>query len=241
MRRPWGDVPIKDCGEPLESLRRAFLCLDPHPYAELGAPYGPLGDPFRVRSGVLTRLVQVQNHLTQHQDPEFGPIQLLVFDAWRPVSVQAFMVEHAVKEECERRGLEPTMPRWALELEDVQRDVGRFWAPPSDDPLMPPPHSTGGAIDLTLADSHGTSLMMGGEIDAIGPQSLPDHYASAASANPSSPEALWHQRRSTLHAAMAEAGFVRHPNEWWHFSYGDQLWAWTIKASMARYGRVDGN
>ena len=241
MRRPWGDVAIKDCGEPLESLRRAFLCLDPHPYAELGAPYGPLGDPFRVRSGVLTRLVQVQNHLTQHQDPEFGPIQLLVFDAWRPVSVQAFMVEHAVKEECERRGLEPTMPRWALELEDVQRDVGRFWAPPSDDPLMPPPHSTGAAIDLTLADQRGAALNMGGAFDAIGSESLPDHYASAASANPSSPEALWHQRRSTLHAAMAEAGFVRHPNEWWHFSYGDQLWAWTIKASMARYGRVDGN
>ena len=46
---------------------------------------------------LLTRLVQAQNHLTQHPDPEIGPIQLLVFDAWRPVSVQAFMVEHAVK------------------------------------------------------------------------------------------------------------------------------------------------
>ena len=241
MRRPWSDVAIKDCGEPLESLRGSFLCLDPHPYAELGAPYGHLCDPFRVRSSVLTRLVQAQNHLTQHQDPEIGPIQLLVFDAWRPVSVQAFMVEHAVKEECVRRGLQPTMPHWALELEDVQRDVGRFWAPPSDDLSMPPPHSTGGAIDLTLADAYGSSLLMGGEIDAIGPQSLPDHYESAASANPKSSESLWHRRRSTLHGAMAHAGFVRHPNEWWHFSYGDQLWAWTLKTSMAIYGRVDGH
>ena len=241
MRRPWSDVAIKDCGEPLESLRGTFLCLEPHPYAELGAPYGDQGDPFRVRSSLLTRLVQAQNHLTQHPDPEIGPIQLLVFDAWRPVSVQAFMVEHAVTEECERRGLHPTLPHWAMALEDVQRDVGRFWAPPSDDRSMPPPHSTGGAIDLTLADLRGAPLNMGGAIDAIGPESLPDHHASAARANPNGPEALWHQRRSTLHAAMHQAGLVRHPNEWWHYSHGDQLWAWTVKASMAIYGRVDGH
>ena len=24
---------------------------------------------------------------------------------------------------------------------------------------------------------------------------------------------------------MREAGFQRHPFEWWHFSHGDQLWA----------------
>ncbi|WP_413331243.1 M15 family metallopeptidase [Synechococcus sp. WH 8017] len=194
-----------------------------------------------MRSSLLTRLVQAQNHLTQHPDPEIGPIQLLVFDAWRPVSVQAFMVEHAVKEECVRRGLQPTLPHWATALEDVQRDVGRFWAPPSDDRSTPPPHSTGGAIDLTLADQRGAPLNMGGAIDAIGPESLPDHHASAARANPNSPEALWHRRRSNLHAAMQHAGLVRHPNEWWHYSYGDQLWAWTVKASMAVYGRVDGH
>jgi zinc D-Ala-D-Ala dipeptidase len=25
---------------------------------------------------------------------------------------------------------------------------------------------------------------------------------------------------------MNDAGFIRHPAEWWHFSLGDQLWAW---------------
>jgi D-alanyl-D-alanine dipeptidase len=37
---------------------------------------------------------------------------------------------------------------------------------------------------------------------------------------------------------MASAGFVQHPNEWWHFSWGDQLWAWRSAATAARYGRV---
>ena len=37
----------------------------------------------------------------------------------------------------------------------------------------------------------------------------------------------------------------RHPKEWWHFSYGDQLWAWLYQQAnpddlaIARYGRVE--
>ncbi|MEO1402022.1 MAG: D-alanyl-D-alanine dipeptidase, partial [Cyanobacteria bacterium J06635_1] len=38
------------------------------------------------------------------------------------------------------------------------------------------------------------------------------------------------------------AGFGQHPNEWWHFSYGDQLWAWLLRKShpqAARYGAIE--
>ena len=31
---------------------------------------------------------------------------------------------------------------------------------------------------------------------------------------------------------MTKFGFAQHPNEWWHFSYGDQLWAWKNKKQM---------
>ena len=37
-------------------------------------------------------------------------------------------------------------------------------------------------------------------------------------------------------SVMLKAGFVQHPNEWWHFSYGDQLWAWKNKTAFAIYG-----
>ena len=43
---------------------------------------------------------------------------------------------------------------------------------------------------------------------------------------------------------MFAAGFQRHPNEWWHFSLGDQMWAWLSNQEnpthlvVARYGRV---
>ena len=98
MRRPWNDVVIADCGESLASLKTHFLCLEPHPYARVGAPYGEGADPYRLRSGVLERLQRAQDQLSLANDPVAGPLQLAIFDAWRPVQVQAYMVQHAVAE-----------------------------------------------------------------------------------------------------------------------------------------------
>ncbi|MDG2329833.1 MAG: M15 family metallopeptidase, partial [Synechococcus sp. cluster2_bin.44] len=33
-------------------------------------------------------------------------------------------------------------------------------------------------------------------------------------------------------------GFIQHPNEWWHYSYGDQLWAWRSGAECAIYAEA---
>jgi D-alanyl-D-alanine dipeptidase len=35
---------------------------------------------------------------------------------------------------------------------------------------------------------------------------------------------------------MTEEGFAGHPEEWWHFSWGDQLWAALTNAPAAHYG-----
>lgn len=233
--RPWSPVPIHDCGEPLRPLPDQLLRLEPHPYQSLGAPYGPATSPFQLRCGVIERLLRADAAL--RLDPE--PARLAIFDAWRPVEVQAFMVAHAIEQEARQRGLDPA-GAGEQEMEDVRRAVARFWAEPSLDPATPPPHSTGAAVDLTLAGIDGVPLAMGGEIDAIGAISEPDHHAAAAAAEPGSPAALWHRRRRRLAQVMIEAGFARHPNEWWHFSHGDQLWAWSLGEGSARYGRVVG-
>ncbi|MEK9632185.1 MAG: M15 family metallopeptidase, partial [Synechococcus sp.] len=115
-----------------------------------------------------------------------------------------------------------------------EEQVLALWAEPSSDPTTPPPHSTGAAVDLTLATPQGEPLEMGGDIDAVGPIGHPNHFADA---DPASAEGRYHQRRCLLHRAMESAGFVRHPKEWWHFSWGDQLWAWSSEAPCAHYGR----
>lgn len=93
-------------------------------------------------------------------------------------------------------------------------------------------------MDLTLAEANGEDLAMGGAIDALGPVSEPEYYATAAAADPAGLEAQWHRRRRLLASCLEEAGFAQHPNEWWHFSYGDQLWAWRQGVAEACYGRA---
>jgi D-alanyl-D-alanine dipeptidase len=230
--RPWNGLPIWENNEPLLDLPLALLRLEPHPYARLGAPYGAEASPFRLRSGVIGRLLEAQATL-QRSQPSW---RLAIFDAWRPVAVQRFMVRHAIAEECRARGIDPA--HQGPERQAVEEDVGRFWAPPSDDPSTPPPHSTGAAVDLTLAGPDGAPLAMGGAIDAIGPMSEPDHWEGAATADPNGEAATWHHRRRQLAEAMTGAGFAQHPNEWWHFSHGDQLWAWRSNQPQAVYGRV---
>ena len=131
--RPWSPIPIRDGGEPLVPLPPALFRLVPHPYASLGAPYGKDVCPFRLREGVVERLLSAQEHL-QRQDPSW---RLAIFDAWRPVAVQRFMVAHATAEACRAQGLDPqgTGPAW----DAVRQEVGVFWAPPSEDPATPPP------------------------------------------------------------------------------------------------------
>lgn len=231
--RPWHPIPIADCGEPLINLPPELLRLMPHPYEALGAPYGDQQSPFVLRQGVVDRLLQAQGAL-QARRPGW---RLAIFDGWRPVAVQQFMVTHTIAQLCLQQGVDAHLPSAALSR--ITAQVGRFWAPPSRDPATPPPHSTGGAVDLTLADAAGVTLPMGGAIDAIGPVSEPDHYAQRAAAEPDGEAAQWHQNRQLLAQAMGAAGFVRHPNEWWHFSIGDQLWAWITQVPSARYGRVD--
>ena len=90
-------------------------------------------------------------------------------------------------------------------------------------------------------DGEGELLAMGSPIDAIGAVSEPEHFRRLAASLPDGEERqqalFWDHHRTLLGQVMSGAGFVRHPNEWWHFSWGDQLWAWARGAGAACYGR----
>ncbi len=220
--KPWMTVPLTECGEPLVSLETGDFSLEtPHPYAVLGAPYGDRS-PWMLRQSVRERLWSAQAHL-QAGKPGW---RLHLLDAYRPVAVQAFMVDHT------DRQIAVAEPE--LSEADRRAKVLTFWALPSSDPATPPPHSTGAALDLTLVDDQGAVVDMGSPFDEPSPRSYPDHFDTATDA--AGQQA--HGHRQLLNAVMTAAGFRRHPNEWWHFSWGDQLWAWQTGEAIARYGGI---
>ena len=226
--KPYQTVPIEDCGEALVPIPlNQFAVVTPHPYAELGAPYGSYS-PYFLRQGVLKKLLSAQAYLQAHT-PNWT---LQIFDAYRPIPVQQFMVDHTFAQLAATEGLDIAVMN--SETRDrLQAKVSEFWASPSSNPQTPPPHSTGAAIDLTLLDSSGNAVDMGSDIDEISPRSYPQHFA-----NKKGDEARQlHHHRQLLAQAMASAGFQQHPNEWWHFSSGDQLWAWREgNGAIAQYG-----
>jgi len=242
LLKPYQQIPIAECGEPLVPIPLdRFAVESPHPYEKLGAPYGDRS-PFFLRKGVLDRLLTAQTYLQQHH-PGW---RIQIFDAYRPVEVQQFMVDYSFHELVAAAGLSPT----ALTLEQrqtFQERVHQFWAVPSLDPATPPPHSTGAAIDVTLVDSENRAIDMGSPIDEISPRSHPDYFANSRDDRGKN----YHACRQILATVMRSAHFQQHPSEWWHFSFGDQLWAWLSRGenpeaaillpsryAIARYGRV---
>jgi zinc D-Ala-D-Ala dipeptidase len=232
--KPYQRIPIEFSSEPLVAIPSPeFDLVTPHPYAVLGAPYGDKS-PFYVRSGVLDRLRQAQKTL-QTLKPGW---RIQIFDAYRPVAVQQFMVDYTFGQVVRDRGwdLQTLTPE---QHQDALAQVYQFWAVPNMNPATPPPHSTGAAIDITLVDSDGQVINMGSEIDEISVRSYPDHFIGNAEFE------CFDQNRQVLNVVMRSAGFARHYHEWWHFSWGDQLWAWSemrsdlSKVLVARYGRVE--
>jgi D-alanyl-D-alanine dipeptidase len=230
--KPYQKIPIVECGEPLIPIPlEQFAVESPHPYEKLGAPYGD-ASPYYLRQSVLEALIVAQAEL-QQRHPGW---RIQIFDAYRPVAVQQFMVDYTFAEVVQSQKLTPA----ALsdnQREAIWQEVYKLWAVPSDNLMTPPPHSTGAAIDLTLVDGAGQTLNMGSAIDELSPRSHPDYYTNQ-------PELPYHANRQLLREVMYSAGFRRHPGEWWHFCLGDQMWAWLCNQEnstdtiTARYGRA---
>ena len=151
MRTDYLNIPIRDCGEPLQEIpESAFPRVTPHPYRAVGAPYS--GSPWWLRSGALSALYRAQSLLSARR-PGWC---IALFDAYRPLAVQHFMVWDAFRREAQALGcltrLASCVGPDALERLDPEiyallaPKVYRFWGIPDPDPCRPPPHSTGATI-----------------------------------------------------------------------------------------------
>lgn len=203
--------------EPLVDARAYGLPGANHYAHERNAPYyavipGSI-EQLYVREGVAKKL--------QHVNTQLGAanLELFLFDAWRPQSVQAYFHDRWLPAELRKR-------KPHLSEEDLAAEVQNYWAAPSAGAESPSPHSTGGAVDLTIRWKDSDPLWMGSLFDDASPlahTNLFELQTDETEFSFSNEEARANRR--LLYWLMVDTGFASNPSEWWHFSYGDQMWA----------------
>ncbi len=201
-------VPIIECGESLVD----FLELCPRLFWD--KPRWKYERVQLLRESAAERLCRAAEALPQGY-------RLAVIEGWRPPHIQRRMNQGAMKRIREQN------PDWSAS--QVKRIANRFTAPPSD--RVPPPHSTGGAVDVVLADETGAML------DHTSPYETRNRSAYPFDARRLSDEAREH--RQILKEAMESAGLTNYPSEFWHYSYGDQGWAYRGGHAHALYGPTE--
>lgn len=152
------------------------------------------------RRDVVDRLGRVAGRLGEG----FG---IAVYDAWRPMALQQAIFDAAYSD--------PSLPPG-------------FVSPPSADPGTPPPHTTGGAVDVTLT-WHEVPLRLGTKFDDFTERAALHAYETT-------PGRVRDLRR-LLHRALAPEGFVPYLAEWWHLEHGTRTWA-AFTNQPVRYGRT---
>ncbi len=147
-------------------------------------------------------------------------LRLQIVEAYRPIETQRLMFAHALQRARER------FPN--SDEETIVREAGRYSAPP--DAITPPPHITGGAVDLGIIDENGERL------DFISPFEMMDQKQAAMHARGLSEIA--ERNRALLRSVLEPTGLTNYADEWWHWSYGDNGWALRVGAPHAIYDKI---
>ncbi len=202
------EIPINEIGDPL---------VDLHDYPEIAIDNRKAKDSdsyFLVRKTIAEKLIEISQNL-------IDDLRLLVIEGYRPLSLQTKYFTRYSRE------LEIAHPDW--DKEKIHNEVSKFVAPP--DIILP--HSTGGAVDLTLVKDDGTELDMGTSLNVDPEESKNACFTFAANISESAKK-----NRQALIDNMSKFGFVNYPSEWWHWSYGDRYWAYTKNKPPAIYGSI---
>lgn len=202
-------VPIIECGEEMTDF------LADCPDLILDRPRFRYRRETLLRRGVAERLCRAARLLPTDY-------RLAIIEGWRAPHIQRRMYRASWDWWKARH------PGWSDIV--LRRVVNRFTAPP-DDPRVPPPHTTGGAVDLMLADAaSGAALDHCSPYDPFDPRGYPFDA-------PGLSDAARNTRAVLAHALLA-AGLTNYPSEYWHWSRGDQGWAYRGGHPSALYGPV---
>lgn len=152
-------------------------------------------------------------------------IAIVAFAAHRPIEVQKKLINifanKYIKDNTDKTGHKPT---WEEAINHARTYV-------ADPDVTVPPHCCGAALDVQLKNlSTNKYLDFGSEIN------LDDEISFLHSKKVSE---VAYSNRMLLLEVMLKAGFASYYYEWWHYSYGDQTWAWFYNKDDFIYDLID--
>lgn len=132
----------------------------------------------------------------------------------------AFQKEVYLQVQEKLRRINPTMS--IEELNNLTRSM-------ASDPDIFSPHVTGGAIDVALVEKSNMTYLDMGNLFQHDVTCFTDYIELTKEQ---------YFNRKLLKDIMIQAGFVNYSREWWHWSYGDKLWAFFLHKPYAIYGPI---
>jgi D-alanyl-D-alanine dipeptidase len=147
---------------------------------------------------------------------------LCVREGLRSLSVQTSYFEEYQNQ------LKQEHPAW--DAIRIRNEASKFVASPD----AIPPHTTGAAVDLTIEKIGVGPIDMGTLVNDD-----PGASRDACFTNAENISEITKTNRKLLMDVMSQCGFINYPTEWWHWSYGDRYWAFTLGKPFALYGAVN--
>lgn len=167
-----------------------------------------------VRAAVLDRLLVAARSLP-------SGIRLCLEEGYRSIEVQKVLFDNYT------RMLEAHFG--PADADRIAEEATKYVARPDG----VPPHSTGGAVDVTLQLDTGCELEMGSTSDDTPLRNGDNNYTNSRTVTETA-----RRNRAVLADVMTRAGFVNYPAEWWHWSYGDQYWAFQRQRQTSLYDSI---
>ncbi|MBF1183043.1 MAG: M15 family metallopeptidase [[Eubacterium] sulci] len=224
------DNPIPVIADPGNCERRAFIDsplvdIEPNDKLLIEMQYPILGfENAEKRCMARKEVVEMLYRAAENLPSGY---KFVIWDAWRPFALQKELFISYSSKIIKEFHLEN------LTSEEQEHEIAKFIADPIPNEELPPAHTTGGAIDLTIMRPDGKYLDFGTDFDAFTEKTRAAYYETIDVECDSKSKEIRDNRRF-LYNLMIEAGFGNLPSEWWHYEYGDKNWA-DIQGKSALY------
>ncbi len=172
------------------------------------------GYKYNVRESIYEKIGRISKILDKQNK------RLIIRSVWRGFAHQKLLRDRRVKI------IKKDYPNKSLE--EINKIVSYFIAPEEESM-----HSTGGAVDALIYDLKKDSVMDFGNNVGL-------HLELNKTCYPFYPDITPQVRknRKLLINLFDEEGFVVDPKEYWHFDYGNAIWAIEKDKKYAKYGII---